>query len=102
MNYKVNWSRRSQHDLEFIYESVLERSPAHAKKLIKAIFDKSDILYDHPRSGQKEELLAHKPKGFRYLVCQNYKIIYAVFEEHVTVYTVFDTRQDPSKLRVDE
>ena len=100
MNYKVNWSKRSQSDLDFIHESIAEYSPSKANKLIKAIFDKSDILYDHPKSGQKESGLAHHDKEFRYLVCQNYKIIYAVFEQHVIIYTVFDTRQDPSKLRI--
>lgn len=99
MNYKVNWSKRSLNDLDLIYDTISEYSSSKANKIIKAIFDKSNILYDHPRIGQRETLLVHRDKEFRYLVYQYYKIIYVVFDQYVTVYTVFDTRQHPDKLR---
>ena len=100
MNYKVEWSKRALNDLDSIHEYVAVHSESKADKLLQALLVKSDQLYDHPRSGQKETSQHHRPEEIRYLVCKKYKIIYAVFEDSVTVITLFDTRQDPSKLKL--
>ena len=51
--------------------------------------------------GQEEELLKVRDKKFRYLLYKNYKIIYFddKLELLIKVYDVFDTRQNPIKLK---
>ena len=54
-----------------------------------------------PKIGQEEELLEEDPKDFRYLVYKSYKIIYLVNwnENRIEVFDVFDTRQNPIKIK---
>lgn len=51
--------------------------------------------------GQIEEALADRAEGFRYLVFKNYKIVYRINMQHkrVEIALVFDTRQNPTKMR---
>lgn len=100
MNYKVEWSKRALNDLDYIHEQHANYSTSKADKLLEILLEKSDQLYDHPRLGQRESSQDGRPEEIRYLVYQIYKVIYAVFEDCVTIITVFDTRQDPSKLRI--
>lgn len=60
------------------------------EKLIKASF-----------IGQEEELLKQRKIGYRYLVFKNYKLIYSVDTENgfIKIADVFDTRQNPPKLK---
>ncbi len=60
------------------------------KKLIKA-----------PLIGQKEELLKQRETEYRYLVFKNYKLIYSVDNQNgfIKIADVFDTRQNPPKLK---
>ena len=52
---------------------------------------------NHKSVNQIEETLAQLEEGRRYLVNNNYKIIYKKIEEGVLITDVFDTRQDPVK-----
>lgn len=50
--------------------------------------------------GQEEERLKHFGKGHRYiLVEKTYKVIYRAAKHIIFVTDVFDTRQDPDKMR---
>jgi len=71
-----------------------------ADKITNSIVDKTIMLEITPRMGQKEELLAHFKQEIRYLVQGNYKIVYLIKENIVSIATVFDCRQDPIKLKI--
>jgi len=64
------------------------------------ILAKVDKLLENPYIGQKEEYLDHLGKGHRRLIEGNYKIIYCVQEENIYITDIFDSRQDPSKMKV--
>ncbi|WP_445733745.1 hypothetical protein [Mariniflexile sp.] len=51
--------------------------------------------------GQEEELLKERKNQYRYLVFKNYKVIYSVDEqnEFIKIADVFDTRQNPPKMK---
>ena len=57
-------------------------------------------LEKQPFIGALEPLLQARVKEYRYLVQENYKIIYFVEEEknEVVVANLFDSRQNPSKI----
>lgn len=63
------------------------------------ILAKADMLLDNPYIGQQEEYLEHLEKGHRRLIEGNYKIIYRVEGENIYITDIFDSRQDPSKMK---
>lgn len=63
------------------------------------ILAKADMLLQNPYSGQQEEYLEHLDKGHRRLIEGNYKIIYRVQGENIYITDIFDSRQDPVKMK---
>jgi len=70
-----------------------------ARKIVKQIVNKTIQLEKTPRIGQKEPLLESRKIEYRYLVIDNYKVIYWIDNNFVKIATVFDTRQNPTKLK---
>ncbi len=63
------------------------------------ILDTADTLLIHPLKGQTEPFLEHLGLGHRHLIEGHYKIIYRVIEEYIYITDIFDSRQDPDKMR---
>jgi len=101
MEIIVVWSDSAIEELRNIYEYYYSKaSKKVADKITNSIVDKTIMLEITPRMGQKEELLAHFKQEIRYLVQGNYKIVYLIKENIVSIATVFDCRQDPIKLKI--
>jgi len=102
MTLKIIWSEFAETQLDEIYEYYEKKaSPRVAKKLVKGIIDEPKKLIKTPQIGQEEELLKHKETEYRYLVFKNYKLIYSVDIQNgfIKIADVFDTRQNPPKLK---
>ncbi|MCL4484092.1 MAG: type II toxin-antitoxin system RelE/ParE family toxin [Bacteroidetes bacterium] len=82
--------------LEFIATKI-----SHEKliEIRDRILDKADTLLLQPFNGQKEPFLEHLGLGHRRLVESHYKIIYRVVGEYIYVTDIFDSRQDPDKMK---
>jgi toxin ParE1/3/4 len=63
------------------------------------ILAKADKLLSKPRMGQKEEYLDHLGQSHRRIIVGHYKIIYRIEGEIIYITDIFDTRQDPSKMK---
>ncbi len=63
------------------------------------ILDKADTLLLQPNQGQSEPYLEHLNLGYRRLIEGHYKIIYRVIEEIIYITDIFDSRQDPDKMK---
>jgi plasmid stabilization system protein ParE len=101
MEVKIEWSELSIKQLKDIFDYYsLKASPRIAKKIVNKIVDRVEILHKNPLSGPKEELLNEMPEDFRYLVESNYKIIYWIESEMITIASVFDCRQNPEKMKI--
>jgi toxin ParE1/3/4 len=101
MEIIVVWSDSAIEELRNIYEYYYSKASKRvADKITNSIVDKTIMLEITPRMGQKEELLAHFKQEIRYLVQGNYKIVYFIEENIVSIATVFDCRQDPIKLKI--
>ena len=72
-----------------------------AEKLINGIVVTTIGIEKQPEIGQIENSLKNRKQEFRYLVYKNYKIVYWVNydAERVEIANVFDTRQDPIKIK---
>jgi plasmid stabilization system protein ParE len=100
MEIVVLWSDSAIDELRAIYDYLyFQANKRVADKISNAIVDKTLLLEQTPRVGQKEEMLAHLNKEIRYLIEGNYKIVYWIDENLVTIATVFDCRMDPKKLK---
>ena len=96
---KVIWSDFASETLKDIYDYYKEDgSETIARKIKENIFIATRQLINHPESGQIEETLLQLEEGHRYLVNNNYKIVYKKVKEGVLITDVFDTRQDPIKI----
>ena len=69
-----------------------------ARKIINSILAKTSILETH-NIGVKEQLLIQLQQEHRYIIEGNYKIIYFIKDSTVYITHVFDTRQNPVKLK---
>ncbi len=63
------------------------------------ILDAADTLLLQPLQGQREPFLEHLDLGHRRLVVSHYKIIYRVSGDYIYITDIFDSRQDPDKMK---
>ena len=100
MEIVVVWSDNAIEELRSIYDYLyFNVSKKVSDKFSNAIVDKTILLEQTPRVGQKEEMLAHLNKEIRYLIEGNYKIVYWIDDDIISIATVFDCRMDPKKLK---
>jgi len=102
MELEVYWLELAENKLEdiYIYYSV-KASERVAKKLINGIVDSTIGIEKQPEIGQIEISLEHRKQEFRYLIFKNYKIVYWINYDfkRIEITNVFDTRQDPQKIK---
>ena len=94
----VIWSDNALNDLDIIFEFRSKKSIPAAEKTISAILSRTSQLENFPESGQKQENISSS-KTYRYLVEDDYKIIYSISNGVIYIHTVFDCRQDPEKMK---
>ena len=102
MAFEIIWSDFAETQIDDIYEYHKKKaSISIAKKLVKGIINEPKKLINSPYLGQEEELLKERSLPYRYLVFKNYKLIYTVNIESnfIKITDVFDTRQNPPKLK---
>ena len=70
------------------------------REIRKQVLEISKLLAENSQLGQQEELLKHLNEGHRYvLVKPSYKVIYKVSGQIIYITDIFDTRQDPEKMK---
>lgn len=94
----VIWSENALNDLDVIFDFLSEKSVKAAEKIISALLSSTSQLETFPESGQKQENISSS-KTYRYLVEEDYKIIYSYTNGVIYIHTVFDCRQDPEKMK---
>jgi len=100
MEVSVFWTDSARSDLKDIFGFYKEVAGVNsARKLVLRIIDRTIQLENNPLSGPREPLLTKREKDYRYLIEGNYKIIYWIEYNYAKIATVFDCRQDPSKLQ---
>lgn len=82
--------------LDFLAPKVSQKTLSEIRN---RILNAADSLMQHPFKGQKEPNLKHLSLGHRRLIEGHYKIIYRISEEYIYITDVFDSRQDPNKMK---
>ncbi|PQJ74312.1 plasmid stabilization protein [Polaribacter gangjinensis] len=98
----LNLNPKLIHGVKNIYDYYLEKAGHQiAKKIVDGIYNETLKLKKHPEIGQNEELLKGLNQEFKYLIHENYKVIYwiNIQKKCVEIIDVFDTRQNPVKIK---
>lgn len=70
------------------------------RKITQTILARAKMLEEHPELGPVEEYLKELEQGHRRLLADpHYKIIYLIEDPSIFVTDIFDTRQDPEKMK---
>lgn len=86
------------------FEEMLEfyATKVSFEKLVQirdSILDKADTLLNNPFMGRKEPYLEHLGLGHRRIIEGHCKIIYKIEGEYIYITDIFDSRQDPDKMK---
>ncbi|GAB2625801.1 hypothetical protein GCM10027035_21950 [Emticicia sediminis] len=93
--HSIIWTNEAFDDLLLIEDFI---GFDKAQKTIDKIIARVRQLEDFPLSGKVQP--TQTKQEYRFLVEGNYKIIYSYTTGKVYINTIFDTRQDPDKLKV--
>jgi len=85
-----------EESLEFISTKV---SSEKLLQIRDQILNSTDILLKSPKIGQPEEYLEHLNLRHRRLIEGSYKIIYRIEKQAIFITDIFDTRQNPKKMK---
>ncbi len=81
--------------------SFISNDVSHEKllEIRDKIIEAANKLLTNPFIGQKEIYLDHLGLNHRRLIVGHYKIIYRVTKQYIFITDIFDTRQDPNKMK---
>ena len=102
MNFEIIWSDFAEKQLDEIFDYYVENASLKvAKNLLQKLLAEPNRILDNPEMLQIEELLINRQDEYRYIVCKNYKIIYSIDYklQLIKIADVFDTRQNPIKIK---
>ena len=98
---KVRMTKPAQRRLNQIDDYYKDNgNKRHGAKLRRAIVKQSKLLSDNPEMGQEEPHLKGLGQGHRYILVERiYKMIYLIAKPFIFITDIFDTRQDPDKMK---
>lgn len=100
MEVKVLWTETALNNLEDIFEFYkYKESVSIARNLVKEIVQSTLRLQKSPYIGRKENLLAQRKHEYRFILERNYKIIYWIEDNYIKIAAIFDSRQNPEKIK---
>lgn len=92
---QIIWSAQAQEDLKTIYQFCKKQDQLYADRIIEQIIKSPEnIIYQ--KQYQTDEFLG---LPYRRLFIKHWRIVYKSKGNIITVLKVFDTRQNPSKLK---
>ena len=96
MAKKVIWSLRAQNDKKEILDYWRQRnkSNTYSKKLNELFKESIKIILDFPQIGKVTDDTKARIK-----IVRDYLIIYEETETQIFILTIWDSRQDPDKLK---
>jgi addiction module RelE/StbE family toxin len=97
MAWKIIWSPRAQTDRRaiFTYWNNRNKSTSYSKRLNTLFKEAVALIGQHPEIGKPTDLERTRAK-----IVRDYLIIYEIKDTQIQILTIWDTRQDPDKLRI--
>ena len=88
---EITWSNDAILDLQRIFNSLVEGSPAYAEKLVYSVYNRVLILAQHPRLGRVVPEWEHP--DFREGLYRPYRIIYEIRDHEIIIHAVIHGRR---------
>lgn len=89
MGLRVIWSLIAREQLQDVYKYLRKWNGVKARGKVKELKKETDILSDFPRIGKR---LSDLPdRNIRVLLLGNYRIIYELFSDYVSILRVYPT-----------
>lgn len=95
----VRWAPKAKQSLDEIYDYIAEDSVDAAKRVKKSLIHLGGSLGHFPEKYSREEFLADQQENYRSVSKWRYKLIYEVTDNYIIIVDVFNTSQNPSKIR---
>ena len=73
---EINWTHESEVWLRDIYDYIAADNPTAAAETVLKIFEKAQLLRNHPRLGRRYE--AEELREIRILLYEHYRITYLI------------------------
>ena len=97
MERRIIWTERASSDIEAIVRYIARRDPDAAQRIGLGIYDRAQILVQHPEAGSV--LAELHSGGWRKLIFRRWKIIYAVRGEDIIVGRVWPAALGEADLK---
>lgn len=94
---KIIWSIKAKNDLKKILEFYIERNgnKIYSIKLNEKMRNSIRLLVIYPDLGKKIDI-----ENVRNLILGEYEIFYEIHSSSINILTIWDSRQNPSKLKL--
>jgi len=98
MARKIEWTRTSIQDRFEIYQfwSKKNKSDSYSKKIENLFNEAATLISQFPEIGTETDF-----PGLRVKIVKSYKLFYTEQPDTIRVIRVWDTRQNPKKLKLD-
>ena len=93
---QIVWTLEAANSLEEIHEYISEQSPTAANNVVTGLYEKIQLLRDHPRLGQR--YLPVVDREVREILYGHYRIPYLIAsEERIEILGIFHGAMDIEK-----
>ena len=94
---EVRWTLRALKDKMAIYEYWIRKNKSitYPKKLDRLFNEIMTLTTSFPYAGIETEF-----DNIRIRIVKHYKLVYRITDSDIEVLTVWDTRQDPKRLKI--
>lgn len=83
MDRKLIWTERASSDIEAIVRYIARRDPPASARIGYAIYDRAQILLEHPEAGTVLDEL--REGGWRKLIFRRWKIVYTIRDDALII-----------------
>jgi len=83
MDRKIIWTERASADIEAIVRYISRRDPQAAARIGIGIYDRAQILLEHPEAGSVLDEL--RDGGWRKLIFRRWKIVYTIRQDAIII-----------------
>ena len=89
---RIVWTRAAMSDLEAIRDYIARDSDSYALRFVQRILEAVEFLQKFPELG--EVLAEFGERGVRQRIVQNYRVLYRVRSDHVSILTIVHASRD--------
>ena len=95
---RVVWTDRARNEFQQSMSYYQRGSEKSAQNFRSRLLNQIQLVQKFPGIGPKQDFVEPRNGEIRYRVEGHFKILYSVLEDTILIVSIFDTRQDPSRL----